>query len=73
MILNQRLFVYFDRKFSIRRRTMAGKIPYYVTKDFTAEIQKYYSGSLGDVEKDVKTEYKMKLERACQREKSYSM
>lgn len=51
---------------------MAGKIPYYVTKDFRTELQKYYDGSLGDLEKDVKYSYKTKLMRACEREKRYS-
>lgn len=62
-----------DRKFPFRKRTMAGKIPYYVTKDFSAELQKYYNGSLGDLEKDIKYAYKRKLKRACEREKEYSM
>lgn len=61
------------RKFVIRRRTMAGKIPYYVTTDFSAKLQKHYNGSLGDLEKDVKNAYKTKLERACKRENDYSM
>lgn len=34
--------IFFDRKFPIRKRTMGGKIPYYVTKDFSMELQKYY-------------------------------
>lgn len=56
----------------IRRRTMAGKIPYYVTKDFSFELQNYYNGSLGDLEREVKNAYKTKLERACKREQKYS-
>lgn len=51
---------------------MAGKIPYYVTKDFSAELQKYNNGLLGDLEKDVKNAYKSKLKRACKHEKKYS-
>lgn len=51
---------------------MGGKIAYYVTKDFSMELQKYYDGSLGDLEKDVKYSYRTKLERACKREKEYS-
>lgn len=61
-----------DSKFPIRKRTMAGKIPYYVTKNFKVELQDYYNGSLGNIEKEIKNAYKMKLKRACKRENEYS-
>lgn len=67
------IFLCLGRKFVIRRRTIAGKIPYYVTKDFGAKLQKHYNGLVGDLEKDVKNAYKTKLERACKRERDYSM
>lgn len=51
---------------------MAGKIPYYVSKDFSTDLKKYYDGSLGGVEKDIENSYKTKLMRTCKREKEFS-
>ncbi|XP_055303316.1 dnaJ homolog subfamily B member 12-like [Sitodiplosis mosellana] len=53
----------------IRRRTVAAKIPYYVTKHFSEELQYYYDGSLRKLELEVKNEYKTKLTHACNKEK----
>lgn len=77
MKITQAIFIYFnwicfDRNYIIRRRTMAAKIPYYVSRDFSANLKHYYKSSLGKLEKDVKNEYKTKLAQACNREKKQS-
>lgn len=51
---------------------MGAKIPYYVTRHFTTDLEHYYQGSLGKLEKEVKNEYKNKLASACNREKEQS-
>lgn len=51
---------------------MAAKIPYYVSRDFFADLQHYYQGSLGKLEKDVKNEFQTKLTNACNRERKMS-
>lgn len=60
------------RKYAIRKRTTAGKIPYYVTRDFSAELDDHYGGLLIKLEKDVKKEFKIKLIDACDLEKRHS-
>lgn len=45
---------------------MAGKISYYVTVDYLAELRHVYQGSLGKLEKEVKLAF------ACEKEKADS-
>lgn len=56
------------RKFSIQRKTMNLKIPYYVKENFHTEHQ----GSMRRLEMSVEEDYLQNLRQACYREKNYS-
>lgn len=56
----------FCRNYRIRRRTLAGKIPYYVSENYAAELRDFYQGSLARLEREVKLAY------ACKREEEES-
>lgn len=60
---------FFNRLYVIKRRTLSGKIPYYVTRDFKADVRDKYQGSMKELEVDVKTSYQKHLTEACNRER----
>lgn len=55
-------FLFGDRTYSIRRRTLSKvlneHIPYYVKKNFKSQLNEYYNGTLGKLEKEVKHAFK---------------
>lgn len=60
---------FFNRTYVIRRRTLSGKIKYYVTRDFEADVRDKYQGSMKQLEVDVKMSYQKHLTDACNRER----
>ena len=56
------------RKFSIQRKTMNLKVPYYVKENFHTE----HHGSMRRLEMSVEEDYIQNLRQACYREKNYS-
>ncbi|XP_050070196.1 dnaJ homolog subfamily B member 14-like [Anopheles maculipalpis] len=54
-------------KFSVERRTLNLKIPYYVKNNFLNE----YQGTLGRLEHSVEEEYVTYMKRACSNERTY--
>lgn len=60
---------FYNRTYVIRRRTLSGKITYYVTRDFKADVRDKYQGSMKQLEVDVKMSYQKHLTDACNRER----
>lgn len=60
------------RNYPIGKRTIAKKITYYVTRNFAMQLDQYYGGQLGMLEKDVKYDYKIKILKDCEREEKHS-
>uniref|UniRef100_U5EXV9 J domain-containing protein n=1 Tax=Corethrella appendiculata TaxID=1370023 RepID=U5EXV9_9DIPT len=54
-------------KYSVERKTLTYKIPYYVQKNFDNE----YQGSIGRLENSVEEEFIATMKRACHNEKNY--
>lgn len=59
---------FFNRKYSVERRTNNLKVPYFVKENFHIE----YQGSLTRLDASVEEEYLTNLKHACYRERNYS-